>query len=118
MFFGNPLSWPDELSTYLFIAITFLAASASIKTKTELKVDVLYERFPKWRTGLDLFLHGIRLLVSVFFIVYGFLYVQVEICNGYLLTNSADSSLSDLLHAADFRLINGNPYNRLSYQFI
>ena len=77
--FRHPLSWPDELSTYLFIVITFLGASASIKTKAELKVDALYERFPMWRTGLDLILHGIRLLVSVFFIVYGYLYVQVEI---------------------------------------
>jgi TRAP-type C4-dicarboxylate transport system permease small subunit len=77
--FRHPLSWTDELSTYLFIVITFLAASASIKTKTELKVDVLYERFPSWRTGLDVILHSIRLLVSVFFIVYGYLYVQVEI---------------------------------------
>ena len=77
--FRHPLSWPDELSTYLFIVLTFLAASASIKTKTELKVDALYERFPRWRTGLDLFLHSVRLLVSVFFIVYGYLYVQVEI---------------------------------------
>ncbi|WP_300465331.1 TRAP transporter small permease [Desulfobacula sp.] len=77
--FQRPLSWTDELSTYLFIVMTFLAASASIKTGTELKVDVLYERFPQWRKGLDLILHSVRLLVSVFFIVYGLLYVQVEI---------------------------------------
>lgn len=77
--FRHPLSWTDELSTYLFIVMTFLAASASIKTGTELKVDVLYERFPKWRKGLDLILHSVRLLVSIFFIVYGLLYVQVEI---------------------------------------
>lgn len=77
--FQRPLSWPDELSTYLFIVMTFLGASASIKVQLELKVDALYERFPSWQTGLDLILHGVRLLVSVFLIVYGFLYVQVEI---------------------------------------
>jgi C4-dicarboxylate transporter, DctQ subunit len=77
--FQRPLTWPDELSTYLFIVMTFLGASASIKVELELKVDVLYERFPRWRTGLDLFLHSVRLLVSVFIIVYGFFYVQVEI---------------------------------------
>ena len=77
--FQRPLSWPDELSTYLFIVMTFLGASASIKVQLELKVDALYERFPRWRTGLDLFLHSVRLLVSIFFIVYGFSYVQVEI---------------------------------------
>ncbi|GAB6194319.1 TRAP transporter small permease [Desulfocastanea catecholica] len=77
--FQRPLSWSDELSTYLFIVMTFLGASASIKVELELKVDVLYERFPRWRTGLDVILHSVRLLVSVFFIVYGFFYVQVEI---------------------------------------
>lgn len=76
--FQHPLTWPDELSTYLFIVMTFLGASASIKVDLELKVDALYERFPWCRTGLDFLLHGIRLLVAVFFIVYGFLYVQVE----------------------------------------
>lgn len=76
--FQRPLTWPDELSTYLFIIMTFLGASASIKVDLELKVDALYERFPRCQTGLDVLLHGIRLLVAVFFIVYGFLYVQVE----------------------------------------
>lgn len=77
--FQRPLTWPDELSTYLFIVLTFLGASASIKVKLELKVDMLYDRFPRWRTGLDVLLHGVRLLVAVFIVVYGIFYVQVEI---------------------------------------
>lgn len=76
--FQRPLTWPDELSTYLFIVMTFLGASASIKADLELKVDALYERFPRCQTALDIFLHGVRLLVAVFFIVYGLIYVQVE----------------------------------------
>jgi len=77
--FRHPLTWPDELSTYLFIVMTFLAASASIKMHLELKVDALYDRYPSLRKGLDFILHSVRLLVSVFFIIYGFLYVQVEL---------------------------------------
>lgn len=77
--FRHPLTWPDELTTYLFIVMTFLGASASIEATLELKVDALYDRFPWLRKGLDFILHGVRLLVSVFCIVYGFLYVQVEI---------------------------------------
>lgn len=76
--FQRPLSWPDELSTFLFIIMIFLGASASIKTESELKVNVLYERFPEWRKTLDILLHGVRLLVSIFFIVIGWTYVQVE----------------------------------------
>jgi len=77
--FVRPLSWPDELSTYLFIIMTFLGASASIKTNSELKVNVLYERFPRWRKPLDLILHSVRLCVCFFFIVFGWFYIQVEI---------------------------------------
>jgi len=77
--FRHPLTWPDELTTYLFIIMTFLGASASIQGNVELKVDALYDRFPILRKGLDFILHTVRLLVSVFFIVYGFFYVQVEI---------------------------------------
>ena len=77
--FRHPLTWPDELTTYLFIVMTFLGASASIEAKLELKVDALYDRYPILRKGLDYILHGVRLLVSIFCIVYGYLYVQVEI---------------------------------------
>jgi C4-dicarboxylate transporter, DctQ subunit len=77
--FVRPMSWPDELSTYLFIAMTFLGASASIKTDSELKVNLLYERFPRWRKTLDVILHSVRLCVSIFFIVFGWFFVQVEL---------------------------------------
>jgi len=76
--FQRPLSWPDELSTYLFILMTFLGASASIKTGSELKVNLLYERFPGWQRTLDGILHGVRLLFGIFFMVTGWAYVQVE----------------------------------------
>lgn len=76
--FQRPLSWPDELSTYLFIIMTFLGASAAIKPDSELKVNVLYERFPSWHKTLDIVLHGVRLLVSIFFVVFGWIYVQLE----------------------------------------
>lgn len=77
--FLRPLSWPDEISTYLFIIMTFLGASASIKTDSELKVNLLYERFPEQHRALDMFLHGVRLLFGVFFMVIGWSYVKVEL---------------------------------------
>ncbi len=76
--FKRPLSWPDELTTYLFIFMTFLGASASVKDNSELKVNALYERFPEWGFGLDLLLHGVRLVVCVIFIVTGWNFVLVE----------------------------------------
>ena len=76
--FRRPLSWPDELTTYLFILMTFLGASASVKDNTELKVNALYERFPDWHFALDLILHGVRLLVCLLFVVAGYKFVMVE----------------------------------------
>ena len=74
----RPAAWPDELSTYLFIFMSFIGASASVRDNSELKVDALYERFPKIRFGLDLFLHIVRLLTALFFIITGFMFIQVE----------------------------------------
>ncbi len=76
--FKRPLSWPDELTTYLFIFMTFLGASASVKDNSELKVNALYERFPEWGFGLDLLLHCVRLAVCIIFIVTGWNFVLVE----------------------------------------
>jgi C4-dicarboxylate transporter DctQ subunit len=77
--FMRPLSWPDELSTYLFILMTFLGASASIRSNQELRVDALVERFPWARFGLDLWMHSVRLIAAIIFIWTGIKFVQVEL---------------------------------------
>lgn len=76
--FMRPLSWPDELSTYLFILMSFLGASNSVRSNSELKVDALYERFPGARFGLDLFLNLARLLAAGIIIYTGIMFVAVE----------------------------------------
>jgi len=76
--FERPLSWPDELTTYLFILMTFLGASASVKDNSELKVEVLYEKFSRLRIPMDILLHLVRLVVSIIFIVTGYDFVSVE----------------------------------------
>ena len=77
--FQRPLTWPDGLTTYLFMLMTFLGASAAVENKMELKVDVLYESWPAARFGLDLWLHLVRLLVSITFIYAGWNFVLIEI---------------------------------------
>lgn len=77
--FQRPLTWPDELTTYLFMLMTFLGASAAVKTNLELKVDALYEALPGLRPGLDLLLHLMRLAVSLTFIYAGWNFMQIEI---------------------------------------
>lgn len=78
--FKRPLTWPDELTTYLFILMTFLGASASVKNDTELKVDALYMAFPALRLPMDIFLNLVRLIASVTFIYAGwnFMFIEIE----------------------------------------
>ncbi|WP_419662128.1 DctQ6: C4-TRAP dicarboxylate transporter periplasmatic binding protein [Desulfosarcina variabilis str. Montpellier] len=77
--FHRPLTWPDELTTYLFMLMTFLGASASIGNDTELKVDAIYMAFPGSRFILDLFLNLLRLAASVTFILAGYNFIVIEI---------------------------------------
>ena len=77
--FQRPLTWPDELTTYLFMLMTFLGASASISNDTELKVDAIYMAFPGTRFTLDLFLNLLRLTASITFIIAGWNFIVVEI---------------------------------------
>lgn len=77
--FQRPLTWPDELTTYLFMLMTFLGASAAVKTNLELKVDALYEAFPGARFGLDILLHLVRLAVAGTFIYAGWNFMLIEV---------------------------------------
>lgn len=77
--FMRPLTWSDELTTYLFMFMTFMGASAAVKANKELKVDVLYEAFPRAQFGLDIWLHLMRLLVSLTFIYAGYNFMLIEI---------------------------------------
>ncbi|GEM_PF-1369075 len=74
----RPLTWPDELTTYLFMFMTFLGASASVKDGMELKVDALYGMLPRQRFQLDLLLHIVRLGVCITFVYSGWKFVLIE----------------------------------------
>ena len=77
--FQRPLTWPDELTTYLFMLMTFLGASASIGNDTELKVDAIYMAFPGSRLALDIFLNLVRLTAGVTFVIAGWNFILIEI---------------------------------------
>ena len=76
--FMRPLSFSDELSTYLFILMSYLGASASVRNQTELRVDALAEALPRWRKPLDVVVHLARLAAAALFIYLGAQFVAVE----------------------------------------
>lgn len=49
---GRSLGWPEELSRYLFIWISFLGMSYAIRTDTGLKIDIIYTVIPKLKIPL------------------------------------------------------------------
>ena len=59
--------------------MTFMGASAAVKNRSELKVDVLYEAFPAAQPALDWVLHLVRLGVAVTFIYAGWNFMLIEI---------------------------------------
>lgn len=49
---SNSLSWPEEVTRYLFIWFVFLGISYGIKNNVHIKVDIIESLFPKTRPFL------------------------------------------------------------------
>ncbi len=76
--FVKPITWTDELSTFLFVLMTYLGASYSISTQSELIVNTIYERFTSIQKQLDYFLHSIRALGALTLMYSGYKYLLAE----------------------------------------
>ena len=50
--FNKTLTWGEELSRYIFVAITYFGASAGVRMKGHIVVDLLIVIFPKTRKFL------------------------------------------------------------------
>ncbi len=47
-FFGTPTYWVTEISTYLFMALTFFAVAAAHKAGAHIRVELLIDLVPEW----------------------------------------------------------------------
>jgi TRAP-type C4-dicarboxylate transport system permease small subunit len=52
---GNSLSWPEEVSRYSFIWLSYLGLSYAIKKDASLKVDIIHTLVPKLKAPLNVF---------------------------------------------------------------
>lgn len=59
--FGNPLSWAEEVATYLFVWMVMFGAALAIKTKEHFMIEFFIDRFTG-RVG-DVARVGVALLV-------------------------------------------------------
>lgn len=61
--FNSPLSWPEELSRYCYIWITFLSIGLTIRTGSYFRVTALIDYLPaKARQAMEVFAHVINLV--------------------------------------------------------
>ncbi len=67
--FHRTLTWAEELSRFLFIAITYIGASAGVRTKGHIVVDLLLVVFPKTRTALLLLSNFFAVLFSLIILI-------------------------------------------------
>ncbi len=69
--FAKALPWPEELSRYMFVWLSFLGISYSVKCKNSLKVDIVETLVPKLKTPLGIVQDLIFLAFAVALIVIG-----------------------------------------------
>ena len=63
--FGFILTWGEELSRYLFIAITYIGASAGVRAKGHIIVDLIITQFPGTRKILLIVANFLATLFSL-----------------------------------------------------
>lgn len=67
----SPLGWTGELSRYLFIYMSLLAAAIGIRKKVHIGVDFVVERLPQ---RLEKLLGIFSYLIIIVFMIYLFIY--------------------------------------------
>jgi C4-dicarboxylate transporter DctQ subunit len=71
--FQNPLVWTDEISRYLIIWGTLIGATVALKNDYHIRVEVLYNKFPKPLKHItNLFVNAVGCGFSIFLIYYGY----------------------------------------------
>jgi TRAP-type C4-dicarboxylate transport system permease small subunit len=62
-----PLSWSEEVATYLFIWWVYLGASLAIRSKSHLGIDNLVRHFPHWLNKINNMLIYLLMLIYLGF---------------------------------------------------
>ena len=74
--FDRTLTWGEELSRFLFVSITYIGASAGIRKKGHIVVDLLVVLFPKANHALTLVSNFLAALFCIFIFIASFKYAH------------------------------------------
>lgn len=69
-FLQNPLGWSEEVTRYLFIYSTFLAASVGVRHGIHIGVDILTERISDVSKNILRFIVSVILFLFVLLLIY------------------------------------------------
>ncbi len=74
---AGAMVWSEEISRYIFIWITYLAVCVAIKSRSSIRVDIIYDKLPdRWKDVSWLVVHGCFLLLTIVIAVTG--WSQIE----------------------------------------
>ena len=62
--FNDPIIWTDEVSVTLQMLIGFLGIGYGIRTKTHIKVDTIYQKFPRKLQLVISFLFSLMFIIA------------------------------------------------------
>lgn len=68
---SKALPWPEELSRYMFVWLSFLGISYSVKCKNSLKVDIVETLIPKLKKPLGIIQDLVFLAFAVILVILG-----------------------------------------------
>jgi len=68
-FFSGSLGWPQELSTYLIIWVTYFGLSVLIKRGELIRVDMFFNKFPKTIKKVITLGQDITILIVTIFLI-------------------------------------------------
>jgi TRAP-type C4-dicarboxylate transport system permease small subunit len=69
--FNAPLGWSEEVARFSFVWVSFFGASALMRVREHIGVNVFVDRFPPRLRAVSLFLADLVALVCIYFFVVG-----------------------------------------------
>jgi TRAP-type C4-dicarboxylate transport system permease small subunit len=69
--FNAPLGWTEEVARFSFVWVSFFGASALMRVREHINVNVFVERFPSRLRAVCIFLADLLALICIYFFVVG-----------------------------------------------
>lgn len=70
--FSYSLAWPGEIAPFMLIAVTFVGCAAAIRTGAHIRIDVIFQFFPRFKKGADYISDSLFLVYAILVLILGF----------------------------------------------